>query len=87
MIEETITEYLRRETWIVLGNFLYYPSCFRWNKISSVVGFAYNVSNHQCGLDSSQMSAGKRKMLKIDDHKEKFTSSKKLHWSGGVNDL
>ena len=59
MVEETITEYSRRETWIVLANFLYCPSCFLSNKIWSVVVFANNVSNHQCGLDSSQMSAGK----------------------------
>ena len=55
MIEETITECLRMETWIVLANFLYFLSCFWSNKIQSVVRFAYNVSNHQCGLDSSQM--------------------------------
>ena len=58
----------------MLANFLYRPSCFRSNKIKSVVGFAYNLSNHQCGLDSSQMSADKRYILKIDDHKKKYTS-------------
>ena len=79
MVEEMITEHWRKETWIVLAIFLYCPSCFRSNKISSVVGFAYNVLNHQCGLDSSQMSAGKRWILKIDDHKKKYTSWKKSH--------
>ena len=64
MIEEMITEYLRRENLTMLANFLYFPSCFWSNKISSFVGFAYNVSNHQCGVDSSQMSACKRWILK-----------------------
>ena len=35
--------------------------------------------NHQCGLDSSQMSAGKRYIVEIDDHKKKYTSLKKNH--------
>ena len=43
--------------------------------------------NHQCGLDSSKMSAGKRWIPKIDDHKKKYTSWKKSHWSGGMIDL
>ena len=42
------------------------------------MGFAYNVLNHQCGLDSFQMSAGKRWILKINDDKKKVHILKKI---------
>ena len=61
----------RRETWIVLADFLYCPSYFWSNKIWSVVGLACNVLNYQRGLDSSHISAGKRCILKLDVHKKK----------------
>ena len=36
-----------------------------------MLGFLKNyVLNHQCRLDSSQISAGKRWIIKIDDHKK-----------------
>ena len=44
--------------------------------------FASNEKKIESSLDSSQMSAGKRYVLKIDDHKKKYTSSKKSHRSG-----
>ena len=46
------------------------------------------MSNCQCRLHSSQMSAGKRQILKMAVHKKKSTHIiKKSYWSGGIIDL